>query len=285
MTISGQEQVATRLAAYAMRSLLEELRLTPKPGLVDLKNNGCHHDLTLELMERSANSLTAVFFEMAMAAYGKRPCRQIREQLAAIGRQGEGIMMAKTGNVNTHRGAIWVIGLLTGATSMLLAEYGRLSEGIASILETAGAIARFEDCFRPAVLTNGARVRQQFPVRSAREEAAACFPSLQRVAVPAWIAFREEPEPIRRLNVLLALMSVVDDTCILHRSDMGVLNRVRELAGDIIRAGGMGVAENCRAYEALDQFITRQWVSPGGSADLLAATIFLHKIVNNYKIN
>ena len=283
--ISRKEQIATRLAGFAVRSLLDEVRLTPKPGLVDRLNNGCHHDLSLELMESSAHCLDRVFFEMAMASFGKIPCRQMREELAAIGRKGEAIMMARTGQVNTHRGAIWVLGLLTGATSMLLADSGRLREGITSILHTAGAIARFEDSYQPAKMTNGDLVRRLFPVRSAREEAAAAFPCLQHVAIPAWIAFRHEPERIQRLNVLLALMSAVDDTCILHRGDIETLNTVRQLSGDIVRAGGMGMAENSVKYEQLDRFITDKWVSPGGSADLLAATIFLHKIVNKYKIN
>ncbi len=283
LKISGKEQVATALSRLAVQSLLEELRLTPKPGLVDMLNNGCHYDLSPGLMECSAYGLGDVFFEMAIAAYGQKPSLTMREKLASIGRKGELKMMARTGGINTHKGAIWVLGLLTGATSMLVAEAGRPGEGFVSILNTAGAIARFRDSYQPPARTNGDQVRRRFPVRSAREEAIAGFPSLQFTAIPAWIRFRQEPEPVRRLNVLLALMSVVDDTCILHRSDMDVLNRVRQLSGEIVENGGLGIDANRRKYEQLDGFITSQWVSPGGSADLLAATIFLSKIVNHYK--
>ena len=99
------------------------------------------------------------------------------------------------------------------------------------------------------------------------------------------MAFRHEEEAVRRLNVLLALMSVVDDTCILYRSNMKILKKVQQQAGGIIRTGGMGIKANGLKYKQLDQFITNHWISPGGSADLLAATIFLHKICNQYKNN
>jgi triphosphoribosyl-dephospho-CoA synthase len=263
-------------------SLLEEVRLTPKPGLVDSHNNGSHHDLTLRLMESSALSLEETFFEMAMASFEKRPTRHLRERLAAIGRHGEQQMLAATGQVNTHKGAIWVLGLLTGAAAIHLTPTSRVAASIPDLLTTAGAIASFEDRYKPPTATNGDQVRRSFHIRSAREEAAAGFPSLQQTALPAWTTFANEPEPIRRLNVLLALMSVVDDTCILHRSNMKVLKQVRQQAAAIISKGGMGIGSNAGSYRKLDRFVTDQWVSPGGSADLLAATIFLNKII---KIN
>jgi len=284
-TTAAKEQIAAALAGFAVRSLLEELWLTPKPGLVDMNDNGSHLDLTPALMERSATALEDTFFEMAMASYGKQPDRHLRERLAAIGRHGEQLMLIQTGQVNTHKGAIWILGLLTAATSILLTGTGQLREGIPSILTTAGTIAGFQDRYQPVTTTNGDQVRRRFPVRSAREEAVDGFPSLRHTALPVWMAFRHEEEAVRRLNVLLALMSVVDDTCILYRSNMKILKKVQQQAGGIIRTGGMGIKANGLKYKQLDQFITNHWISPGGSADLLAATIFLHKICNQYKNN
>ena len=278
-TISVKEVMAGQLSSWAVGALLEEVRLTPKPGLVDRENNGSHHDLTLQLMERSARSLEETFFEMAMVSFAMEPSRYLRERLAAIGRHGEELMLRTTGGINTHKGAIWVLGLLTGSAAALLSGEKH------SILKAAGRIAGFEDRYAPMTNTNGDGIRRQYTLRTAREEAIAGFPSLQQTALPVWDRFRTEPEPVRKLNVLLALISVVDDTCILHRSNMDVLKKVRQMAGDIIRKGGMGRTDNAEAYLSLDRFITHHHVSPGGSADLLAATIFLQKIANHYKIN
>lgn len=278
------EVVAQKLAQFAVEALIEEVRLTPKPGLVDCNNNGTHHDLTLALMEKSAQSLETCFHEMALAAYRKQPSPDLRARLAAIGRYGEEQMLEATGNVNTHKGAIWALGLLTGAASVLLSQpTGEISAE--DILRTAGSIASYTDRYMPVQYTHGTEVRKLYQVRSAREEAAAGFPSLRDTAIPAWENFRGESPEIRNLNVLLSLMSVVDDTCILHRSDLTVLSEIQQQAGSILSKGGLGRGANWQAYHVLDTYITTHWVSPGGSADLLAATIFIQKITQHFKIN
>jgi triphosphoribosyl-dephospho-CoA synthase len=283
-TIASAAAVATQLAQFAMDALLEEVRLSPKPGLVDSHNNGTHHDLSLELMEQSARALGECFYEIALASYQQEPSAQLRERLAAIGRFGEQQMLIATGQVNTHKGAIWALGLITGAASLLISrDHDALHAE--KILSAAGAIALFNDRYVPAQFTHGTAVRKRYQVRSAREEAASGFPSLVETALPAWRAYAHEHEDIRRLNTLLALMAQVDDTCILHRSDMQVLREVQQQAAAILAQGGLGKADNWNDYMLLDQYITTNWVSPGGSADLLAATIFIEKITQHFKIN
>lgn len=271
------------LADFAVEALLEEVRLTPKPGLVDCHGNGSHHDLTLYLMELSATTLRSTFHEMAMAVKGRKPSQEVREALAAIGREGEQRMLAATNGVNTHKGAIWSIGLLTGAAGMLLSTVSDSELTAENILTTASAIAQFQDRYMPVVRTNGDRVRNRYAVRSAREEAVMGFPSLQHFALPALERYRDEPETIRRINVLLSLMAVTDDTCILNRSDMQVLRNVQQKAAKILDNGGFGHENNWQDYMILDDYITDNWVSPGGSADLLAAALFVQKITDHYK--
>jgi triphosphoribosyl-dephospho-CoA synthase len=278
-----KQQNADLIAKLAIDSLLEEAYLTPKPGLVDFYNNGCHHDLSLSLLEASALSLKCTFHNIALTAIDKQPSQFLRVQLAAIGRYGEQQMMQATGNINSHKGAIWCLGLLTAATSMLLGHGNNFTKQ--DILKSAGIIAAFDDRYAPKHLTNGDGVRRKYMVVSAREEAILGFPAMARIALPAWEKYQHESEQVRRLNVLLALMAVVDDTCILHRSDMEVLRTVQQKAKFITDNGGLGVAENWILYRLLDLYINEQWVSPGGSADLLAATIFIHKVTDHFKIN
>src|SRR6202011_1162180 len=96
---------ATRLASLAVRALIEEAELTPKPALVDERGSGAHADLSLKLMRRSARCLGISFELMAKAAYQQIPGTSLREQLGAIGRSGEHMMLLNTVGVNTHRGA------------------------------------------------------------------------------------------------------------------------------------------------------------------------------------
>lgn len=287
--IAAGEEIALQLSRFAVEALEEEVQLTPKPGLVDRAHHGTHHDLSLELMEISARALKECFYEMSLASYGQQPSLQLRERLAAIGRYGEEQMLLATRQVNTHKGAIWALGLLTAAVTVILArQQGEvLREDMLreQILRTAGAIASFNDRYLAPQFTHGTEVRRLYKVRSAREEAALGFPSLAQTAFGVWKTYQDETEEIRRLNVLLSLMAVVDDTCILHRSNMEVLREVQGRSKAILEQGGMGLAANWKAYTLLDQYITKEWVSPGGSADLLAATIFTEKIIQHFKIN
>ncbi|GEN69235.1 triphosphoribosyl-dephospho-CoA synthase [Chryseobacterium rhizosphaerae] len=275
--------VADTIADFARESLLEEVYLTPKPGLVDRENNGSHHDLNLTVMESSALALRSVFYEMAIVAAHKKPSLQLREELGAIGRYGERKMLEATGGINAHKGAIWSIGLLVAATSIL--SSGDSVFTISNLLNTAGAIARFDDQYQPSAPSNGKQVSKKYKVVTAREEAALGFPSLSKTALPTWRKYQNESENICRINVLLSLISVVDDTCILHRSDMKVLRMIKQKAKDILDRGGMGIPENQHVYQDLDDLVRYWWVSPGGSADMLAASIFIHKVTHHFTIN
>lgn len=280
--VSRRLVIARLLSRSAVDALLEEVRLSPKPGLVDSWDNGCHHDLTLDLMEKSAIALEPSFYDMALAAWRKTPSQQLREHLAVIGRYGEQTMLKATGNVNSHKGAIWTIGLLCAAASSLLSSQKPQTVSKIEILRAAGAIAKFHDRFRPTQHTKGEKVRQKYQVKSAVEEALGGFPSLRDFALPTWNRFRGQPENVLRLNVLLSLMTTVDDTCILHRGNLELLQRIKKMAAAIVENGGLMEPENWTHYLNLNAFIVDEWVSPGGSADLLAASIFIEKITQHF---
>ncbi|EJK2270926.1 triphosphoribosyl-dephospho-CoA synthase, partial [Escherichia coli] len=100
------------LAHTASACLIDEARLSPKPGLVDSRGNGAHQDLNLALMERSARSLQPTFHALAEQSWRRPADIALRETVGRLGREGEAQMMLATGGVNTHRGAIWALGLL-----------------------------------------------------------------------------------------------------------------------------------------------------------------------------
>src|SRR5580704_13287542 len=108
-------QRSRHLGALAFQALIAEAELTPKPGLVDRRGSGAHADLSLDLMRRSATVLEPFFADMASAAEGRVPDRDLREKLAAIGRDGERAMYKATEGANSHKGAIWILGLLVAA--------------------------------------------------------------------------------------------------------------------------------------------------------------------------
>jgi triphosphoribosyl-dephospho-CoA synthase len=266
------------LADLAAWALVEEAELTPKPGLVDQRGPGAHRDLDLETLRRSARALRPAFRAMAEAAQGRQPDQSLREELAAIGRAGEIRMMTATGGSNAHRGAIWALGLLLAGTVIV----GPTAPP--HIAAAAAEIARWPDRFAPQAPSNGETVRQAHGAAGARGEAQAGFPHVVAVALPALRAARGAgaSETEARLNALLAVMASLDDTCLLHRGGRPALEAAQAGARTVLAAGGTATPAGRAALQALDADLLARWVSPGGSADLLAATLFLDRIDRSF---
>ncbi|MGK9236246.1 triphosphoribosyl-dephospho-CoA synthase [Inquilinus limosus] len=266
------------LADLAVWALVEEAELTPKPGLVDRRGSGAHRDLDLETLRRSARALRPAFRAMAEAAQSRQPDQALREELAAIGRAGEQRMLAATSGSNAHRGAIWALGLLLAGTVIAGPA------GPRRIAATAAAIARWPDRFAPHRPSNGERVRQAHGAAGARGEARAGFPHIVDVALPALRAGRAAgaTEEEARLDALMAIMASLDDTCLLHRGGRPALQAAQSGARSVLTAGGTASPAGRAALAALDADLLARWVSPGGSADLLAAALFLDRIDRSF---
>ncbi|MEH7544656.1 MULTISPECIES: triphosphoribosyl-dephospho-CoA synthase [Bacillaceae] len=271
-------QYTENLAFLAVQALIEEAELTPKPGLVDKESTGSHHDMSIELMIKSAESLEPAFREIAKVSYGRVPSQELREEIAAIGRQGEIDMFQATGGVNTHKGAIWALGLLISSAAMNPRE-----TSLDHIAKTAGNLALFPDRNLSQQITNGKRVKEKYGVNGALGEAQQGFPHIRKISLPVLYDSRGRgiKEDLCRLNTLIALMASLDDTCILHRGGARSLTATKELASEILLSGGVWTQTGRKVLEELSQFLIKYNASPGGSADLLAATLFLDYLYKN----
>lgn len=266
---------ARELADRAVRALVAEALLTPKPALVDQRGPGAHEDLDLQRLLRSARSLRGSFQRMALQAHGAAPDLELRETLGALGRQAEARMLAATGGSNAHRGAIWVMGLLVAARS--IAPEDAPLEEIGAI---AATLARLPDRHAPQIESNGSRACRRFGVQGARGEATSGFPHVLKVGLPALRSARARGigETRARLDALMAIMASLDDTCLLHRGGWPAVAAARSGARCVLALGGTATAAGWEALLSLDAELVRRFVSPGGCADLLAACLFLDEV-------
>lgn len=263
------------LADTATRCLIEEAQLSPKPGLVDSRGSGAHQDLTLALMERSAHSLTRTFYTLALQSWQRPADAALRQLVGRVGREGEQHMMLATGGVNTHRGAIWALGLLVSATAML----GGIGDSQA-ITDTAARLARLPDSAAPAVFSKGRRATQRYQVPGAREEAQQGFPHITRLALPQLLHSRRHgaSEDDARLDALMSIMTSLSDTCVLSRAGLAGLETMQRGAQAVLAVGGVSCPAGRQALAQLDAHMLALNASPGGAADLLAATLLLDGI-------
>ena len=266
---------ADQLADRAVNALVAEALLTPKPALVDQRGCGAHHDLDLPCLLRSAVTLRESFRSMALAAAVAASDVQLRETLGAIGRQAERHMLAATGGSNAHRGAIWVLGLLVAALAL-----SRPRAAASEVAAIAAALANLPDRHAPRAPSNGSRACRRFGVRGARGEACAGFPHVLDLGLPVLqrVRARGAEETCARLDALMAIMSSLDDTCLLHRGGWPAVSAARCGARRVLALGGTSTQPGRQALLALDAELVRRHASPGGCADLLAASLLLDDV-------
>ena len=283
------------LARWAFEALVDEALLTPKPGLVDLRGQHAHSDMSLALMCTSAHTLKPWFECMAHNARHPQGLFAWRAKLGMLGRQAEQAMLEATGGVNTHRGAIWALGLLVAAAARIpCAKYGgtppghngglsanSLPQHIADIVQQAAQLARCPDLSAPdSPPGKGAIACQRYGANGAKRQAQAGFPHVVRIGLPTLQCLRNagHNEQQAHLDTLLALITTLDDTCLLSRGGPSGLARIQAGAREVLQHGGSATAAGRAALALLNKVAQEQRLSPGGAADLLATTLFLDRV-------
>jgi triphosphoribosyl-dephospho-CoA synthase len=274
--VLNDQAQAMRMAGLVRQALIAEAELTPKPGLVDRRGTGTHVDLSLAIMRRSALAIEPYICLMAFVSRRSHPSQPLRERLAVIGRDAECAMLKATSGSNSHKGAIWILGLLAAAAAMQNDDNPRAS----AIAATAKKIASFEDRATPRLVSHGDTVAKRYGVAGARGEALRGFPHVVDVGLPMLRSKRASgrTENVARLDALLSIMSRLDDTCLLYRGGEEALVTAKAGAAAVESAGGSGTAAGSQRLRRLDRCLLELGVSPGGSGDLLAATLFLDAV-------
>jgi triphosphoribosyl-dephospho-CoA synthase len=273
--MSPEDEALARAAVAAMR---DELQAYPKPGLVSPVDSGAHDDMDFDLMCRSADSLFEPF--AALAAAG-RAAERFERALMPIGIEAERAMLVVTGGVNTHRGAIFSVGLMVAALARAQAQSVALTPASVrtSLRETWGASLEAHAA-RDGATSHGAEVRRRTGRDGARREAALAFPSIFETGVPAYRAARRAglDDNSASIETLFALMAAVDDTTVLYRGGLEAGSFMRRSAAAFLAAGGCRQPAWFDRAEALHRTFVDRNLSAGGCADLLACTLLVSRV-------
>jgi triphosphoribosyl-dephospho-CoA synthase len=265
-------EVLRSIGRAATLALYHELALAPKPGLVSFQDNGSHEDMDASTFMRSLFALRSYF--PAIASAGAEGASFA--VLERMGLQAEERMLAATEGINTHRGAIFALGLLCAAAGRVAAQREPLSPAsLRATLRERWGDALQERAARAAAgpaTSKGQRAARRHGLRGAGQEAADGFPVLFDVTLPTLRAARASAAPAAAsmVQALLATVASLDDTNLAHRGGVEGLRFAQSEASAFLAADGVlraGWRERARAMH--QAFIARR-LSPGGAADLLA---------------
>jgi triphosphoribosyl-dephospho-CoA synthase len=259
------------IGALATACLNLEIATFPKPGLVSHVDQGSHKDMDADMFYRSAAALRPYF--SAMVEAGRAGCDM--EPLRCLGLEAEAAMFAATGGVNTHRGAIFGLGLLCAAAGVKAAGGAPLSMSLGAIVSH---FWRNEILRGPMLLhSHGAKAARLYGAQGARQEAASGFPHVYTIGLPALLrTYANTPKHTEavRVEACFALIATLQDTNLLHRGGLAGLQYAQQEARQFLAAGGVRQLDWRKRAENVHQRFTARNLSPGGSADLLAMSLF-----------
>ena len=268
-----------KIAQTAQQSLLYEACTTPKPGLVDCRNNGSHQDMDIFSFMVSTASLSAYFTRCAQIGAETKDlsAKDVFARLRLPGRLAEHTMYQATNGVNTHKGSIFSLGILCAAAGRL-GPHNRTSEAILTVCKamTQGIVdAAFRNVTENNTATTGEALYVKFGITGVRGQAEQGYPQVLQVGLPV---LKKGLQAGLSLNdagcaVLLALLSTAVDTNLIHRSSLQEQQALAAEIGELLQQNPYPSQAELEKLD--DRFIARN-LSPGGCADLLAITYFLH---------
>ena len=280
---SLKKRDASRIAELAVRSLLYEVSVTPKPGLVDRDNNGSHKDMDFYSFLNSASALWPYFYECACLglAYTDAPEPSLPElftRLRQPGKFAENRMLHATDGVNTHKGAIFSMGILCAAIGAVPPEHRADPEMILHTCAamTAGLTALdYYHLTENTAITAGQRFYLQYGITGVRGEIEAGLPVVARYGLPLLEKLLAEGKSVDEAGsaVLLTIMAHMTDTNLIARSD---LNTQQQTAAQIRKVLNQTDFPSRNILVHMNQEFVEKNLSPGGSADMLAICWMLH---------
>lgn len=270
----------------ASMALQAELDTTPKPGLVDRNDNGAHCDMDHALMQRSIKALHPYFVRLAQLGFtDKQPCH---DEIVNIGIEAEREMFKATGGVNTHKGALFSIGLaavaLAGEAFCRIKQAERCgtmayndvnSKQIQSLSNSIASLARL---FPDTNGTHGSKAKANNILKGALDNAREGYTQLFKAWLPFYIDRIAEGDNYALHKTLLRIMCDLDDTNIVYRTSMETMQEVKTEARQMLDTS-RNIVNFEAALQAMNTDYIHRNISPGGSADMLSLVVFLSCVV------
>lgn len=270
------------IAHLATQALQAELDTTPKPGLVDKDNNGAHRDMDYALMQRSIDTLHPYFVKLALL--GCADALPTHASIRDIGIEAERAMLSATNGVNTHKGALFSMGLAVVAAAheerkiaaneeQILKERNGGEDVLVSLQTTIKALAA---SFPDTNGTHGSKAKLlskgTTAIKGALDNAREGYEMLFAEWLPFYIERRKERDAHTLHKTLLRIMCDLDDTNVIYRTDLATAEEVKQEARALLDSFSEA------ALKDMDRHYTTRNISPGGAADMLSLTIFIGSI-------
>jgi len=266
------------ISSFALQAMLYEVSCYPSPGLVSPVSNGAHKDMDYFTFIDSTAVLSKYLALFVQEGYSNRTCKDIFDSIRTVGAEAEKDMFNKTQGINTHKGMLFLMGIACAATGKAIYEKKPFKEIQTIIKEMTEGIVNKEllSLKDNSLLSHGEKLYLKYKNEGVRGEVERGIPTVFEYSLKLYKENLNLNLNDRLVHTLIGIMTICNDTTIIHRHNQETLGKVKEMSKNIIKLGGMNTAKGKEKINDLCiEFIERN-ISPGGSADLLAVTVFLH---------
>jgi triphosphoribosyl-dephospho-CoA synthase len=285
-TLKQNNEYAHYVASLAQRAILYEVSTTPKPGLVDRNNPGAHKDMDFFTFMASSSALYSGLYECVVQgiSFSDSDSTKLMDRLRIPGIKCEDAMFRATNGVNTHKGIIFSLGILCGAVGNLYTKHNRENFSVEEVCEEVKATTKgltvkdFKGINDKETLTHGERLFKEYGFKGIRGEVESGFETVRKQAIPVIRQWSKEKQLSMNdllLQTLLCIMIESEDTNVVIRGGIESLIYTKAVAKNFIKFGGMNAIDARKKLEIMNNIFVEKNISPGGSADLLAVSIFL----------
>ncbi len=275
--------LAQTLAKYAFKALVTEAFVYPKFGCVSAVNSGCHNDMDIYKFLISAMSLHKYFLKIAILAIKEDNSKMAFEKSREIGKMAENEMLVATNGVNTHKGAIFTLGILIIATVEVITNKSNFDNIQSEITKMCYGIVATEleslKKKKASSLTYGEKINLENNLSGIRGEAESGFNTIFNIGLKTFEKCMDMKLNDKLVETFICLIAYTEDTTVLHKSrDLNLLKEIQNDMHNLIALGGYKNTRGKKRIMEKNMEYIKRGISPGGSADLLSGVVFLSDV-------
>ena len=269
-----------KVGQYLTQAILLEVSTHPKPGLVTRLSNGAHKDMSIFTFMMSSAVLSKAFNDLQDIGQAHRgTLAELFCKLRSYGVGAEAELLRVTKGVNTQRGILFAGGIVSAVSGYAM-NMGLSRDALLPMIKemAAGLVARELKNLDHAAMTAGEKLYYKYGITGIRGEVENGFPSVVNYGLPALEDAFNKGATINDalVHALISLMTVVEDSNVIWRTDYDTLLEVQRIANNILSLGSVFTEKGRMAIAETERYFLQRHISPGGSADLLSVTITLY---------
>ena len=269
-----------KFGQYLTQAILLEVSTHPKPGLVTRLSNGAHKDMSIFTFMMSSAVLSKAFNDLQDIGQAHRgTLAELFCKLRSYGVGAEAELLSVTKGVNTQRGILFAGGIVSAVSGYAM-NMGLSRDALLPMIKemAAGLVAKELKNLDHAAMTAGEKLYYKYGITGIRGEVENGFPSVVNYGLPALEDAFDKGATINDalVHALISLMTIVEDSNVIWRTDYDTLLEVQRIAKNILSLGSVFTEKGRMAIAETERYFLQRRISPGGSADLLSVTITLY---------